>query len=103
MRRNCVETRKRAQQGRGLAQQPFHFRNARHARRIRPCGRCGRSHIELQLNRDYVFAKRIRQEGLTGRLYAACLPELSSQPYLTDFVSSARESCHLNLSSIECL
>ena len=43
------------------------------------------------LNRNYVKAKRITPEGLTGRLYAACLPEISEQPYLADFVSTTRE------------
>lgn len=55
------------------------------------------------LNRDYVLAKRITAEGLTGRLYAACLPELSGKPYLADFVSTTRESCYLNLRSVELL
>jgi LysR family transcriptional regulator for metE and metH len=55
------------------------------------------------LDRNYVLAKRITPDGITGRLYAACLPELSSKPYLADFVSSTRESCFLNLSSIELL
>ena len=55
------------------------------------------------LNRDYVLAKKITLEGLTGRLYAACLPEVSGKPYLTDFVVSTRESCYLNLDSIELL
>jgi LysR family transcriptional regulator for metE and metH len=55
------------------------------------------------LNRDYVVAKRITPDGLTGRLYAACLPDVSGKPYLTDFVRSTRESCYLNLSNIELL
>ena len=55
------------------------------------------------LNRDYVLAKRITADGLTGRLYAACLPELSGKPYLADFVSTTRESCYLNLNSVELL
>lgn len=55
------------------------------------------------LDRDYVLAKRITRKGLTGRLYAACLPELSSKPYMTDFVTNTRESCYLNLRSIELL
>ena len=55
------------------------------------------------LDRDYVLAKRITPEGLTGRLYAACLPELSAKPYLADFVASTRESCYLNLPSVELL
>jgi LysR family transcriptional regulator for metE and metH len=55
------------------------------------------------LNRDYVIARRITAGGLTGRLYAACLPEVSAKPYLADFVSGTRESCFLNLSNIELL
>ncbi len=55
------------------------------------------------LNRDYVTARRITPDGLTGRLYAACLPELSGKTYLTDFVRSTRESSYLNLRSIELL
>jgi LysR family transcriptional regulator for metE and metH len=53
------------------------------------------------VRRDYVLAKRITAEGLTGRLYAACLPELSEKAYLTDFVRTIRESSYLNLQSIE--
>jgi LysR family transcriptional regulator for metE and metH len=55
------------------------------------------------LNRDYVLAKRITAGGLTGRLYAACLPELSRKPYLTDFVQIMRESSYLNLGGVELL
>jgi LysR family transcriptional regulator for metE and metH len=53
------------------------------------------------LNRDYVRAKRISADGLTGRLYAACLPEASAKPYMIDFVESTRESCYLNLTNVE--
>ena len=55
------------------------------------------------LTRDYVLAKRITAGGLTGRLYAACLPEMSQQPYLVDFVSTTRESCYVNLLSVDLL
>ena len=55
------------------------------------------------LNRDYVLAKRITQGGLTGRLYAACLPEMSGKSYLADFVGTTRESCYLNLPDVELL
>ena len=55
------------------------------------------------INRDYVLAKRITPTGLTGRLYAACLPELSSQAFLRDFVQSTRENCYLKLSNVELL
>lgn len=53
------------------------------------------------LNRDYVLAKRITADGLNGKLYAACLPELTQKAYLTDFVTTIRESSYLNLRSIE--
>lgn len=55
------------------------------------------------LNRDYVLAKPITEEGLTGRLYASCLPEISRKPYLTDFVQIMRESSYLNLGGVELL
>jgi LysR family transcriptional regulator, regulator for metE and metH len=55
------------------------------------------------LNRDYVLAKRITPDGLTGRLYAACLPEMSTRSYLADFVHTTRESCYLNLDNITLL
>ncbi|RJG06306.1 LysR family transcriptional regulator [Noviherbaspirillum cavernae] len=55
------------------------------------------------VDRDYVLAKRITVDGLTGRLYAACLPELSGKPFLADFVNTTRESCYLNLRSVELL
>ncbi|MBX9868267.1 MAG: LysR family transcriptional regulator [Burkholderiaceae bacterium] len=59
--------------------------------------------VQNYLNRDYVLAKPITQRGLTGRLYLACLPEISSKPYLSDFVVGTRESCYLNLQSIALL
>lgn len=55
------------------------------------------------LNRDYVRAKRITANGLTGKLYAACLPDVSDKPYLADFVRGTRESCYLDLRDIELL
>lgn len=59
--------------------------------------------VQNYLSRDYVIAKRIGRKGLTGRLYAACLPEMSGKPYLADFVATTRESCYLNLQGIELL
>ncbi|MBI3285558.1 MAG: LysR family transcriptional regulator [Burkholderiales bacterium] len=53
------------------------------------------------VNRAYVLPKRITADGLTGRLYAACLPELSEKAYLSDFVAIIRESSYLNLQNIE--
>ncbi|MFZ6644704.1 LysR substrate-binding domain-containing protein [Undibacterium sp. TJN25] len=53
------------------------------------------------VNRDYVMQKRITREGLTGKLYAASLGEMSGKSYLTDFVRTIRESSYLSLPSIE--
>ncbi len=55
------------------------------------------------LKRDYVLAKPITARGLTGRLYAACLPELSTRPFLTDFVRTTRQSCFLSLDRVALL
>ena len=55
------------------------------------------------LNRNYVASQRITAQGLTGRLYAACLPDIAEKAYLTDFVETIRESSYLNLQSIELL
>ncbi len=55
------------------------------------------------LKRDYVVCRPITNQGLTGRLYAACLPDTSTKSYLTDFVSTTRESCYLSLSNIALL
>jgi LysR family transcriptional regulator for metE and metH len=59
--------------------------------------------VQPYLDKQYVAARRIGAKGLTGRLYAACLPELSDRAYLADFVSMIRDSCYLNLRSIELL
>jgi LysR family transcriptional regulator for metE and metH len=59
--------------------------------------------VQPYLDKHYVTARRIGTRGLTGRLYTACLPELSTRAYLVDFVSMIRDSCFLNLRSIELL
>lgn len=59
--------------------------------------------VQPYLNRNYVTARRITKYGLTGRLYAASVPEISAKPYLGDFVAMTRESCYLNLDSVELL
>ena len=55
------------------------------------------------LKRDYVLAKRITTHGLTGKLYAASLPEMSTRPFMTDFVATTRESCYLSLDGVALL
>jgi LysR family transcriptional regulator for metE and metH len=59
--------------------------------------------VQPYLDKQYVTARRIGAKGLTGRLYMACLPDLSDRAYLADFVSMIRDSCFLNLRSIELL
>ncbi|GGI53165.1 LysR family transcriptional regulator [Oxalicibacterium solurbis] len=59
--------------------------------------------VQPYLNRNYVTARRITKNGLTGRLYAASAPDISAKPYLGDFVEMTRESCYLNLDSVELL
>ncbi|MDY7578395.1 LysR family transcriptional regulator [Herbaspirillum sp. RTI4] len=55
------------------------------------------------LNRDYVLAKRITAQGLTGRLYAACQPELSALAYMQDFIATIRATSYLSLPNVELL
>ena len=55
------------------------------------------------VKRNYVLSKPITEHGLTGRLYAACLPDLSHKAYLSDFVQTTRENCYLQLSEVELL
>lgn len=59
--------------------------------------------VQNYLNRNYVLAKRITPDGLTGRLYAACLPELSGRSYLADFITATRETSYLNLPNVALL
>ncbi len=55
------------------------------------------------VSRDYVLAKRITAEGLTGSLYAAALPELSEKTFLQDFVNTIRETSFLQLPNVRLL
>ena len=55
------------------------------------------------VKRDYVLAKKITPHGLTGKLYAASLPEISARPFLVDFVATTRQSCYLNLQGVALL
>lgn len=52
------------------------------------------------INRNYVLPKRITPNGLTGSLYAATLPELSTKTYLQDFVNTIRETSFLKLPNV---
>lgn len=59
--------------------------------------------VQGYLDRGYVSARPVGQGGLTGRLYAACLPALSRRPYLADFVAVVRESCFVTLKDVTLL
>ena len=59
--------------------------------------------VQNYLERKYVTAVRISEQGLFGKLYATCNAETSQRPFLTDFVSMTRESCFLTLPGITLL
>ena len=55
------------------------------------------------LDRGYVSARPIGRAGLKGELHMACLPALSAQRWLQDFVTVTRQSCFTSLPGIELL
>jgi LysR family transcriptional regulator for metE and metH len=59
--------------------------------------------VQHYLDRDYVLARPIGKNGLSGALHAACLPAAAGQAYLQEFVSIVRESCYVSLRGIELL
>jgi LysR family transcriptional regulator for metE and metH len=59
--------------------------------------------VQNYLDRGYVTARRVGSKGLTGRLYMACTPGTSEQPWLADFVRITRENCFRSLPGIELL
>jgi len=59
--------------------------------------------VQNYLERKYVSAVKIGEQGLFGKLYASCNAETSQRPYLADFVSMTRESCFLTLPGITLL
>lgn len=59
--------------------------------------------VQGYLDRGYVAARPVGRRGLTGRLYLACIPGLSGQPWLADFVAVTRETSFLTLSGIDLL
>ena len=59
--------------------------------------------VQGYLDRGYVNARPIGSQGLTGRLYVACLPATSARGHLADFVSITRETCFLSLKGIALL
>lgn len=59
--------------------------------------------VQGYVDRGYVTARRIGQQGLTGRLYAACMQRTADRPWLGDFVSVTRESSFLSLKGVALL
>jgi LysR family transcriptional regulator for metE and metH len=59
--------------------------------------------VQNYLERKYVSAVKINEQGLFGKLYATCNAETSQRPYLVDFVDMTRESCFLTLPGITLL
>lgn len=59
--------------------------------------------VQGYVDRGYVTARRIGPQGLTGRLYAACLQRTAEWPWLADFVGVTRESSFLSLKGVALL
>lgn len=55
------------------------------------------------LERRYVSARPITRDGLTGKLYAATLPDAGKRPYMAEFVSVMRQTSLASLPEIELL
>ena len=59
--------------------------------------------VQGYVDRGYVTARRIGPQGLTGRLYAACMQRTAEWPWLADFVGVTRESSFLSLKGVALL
>jgi len=59
--------------------------------------------VQSYLDRGYVTARPIGDNGLRGELHAASLPGLSAKPYLQDFVQVTRETSFVTLKGVELL
>jgi len=59
--------------------------------------------VQGYVDRGYVTARPIGPQGLTGRLYAACLQHTAERPWLVDFVGVTRESSFLSLKGVALL
>mgnify|MGYP002335998436 CR=1 FL=1 len=56
--------------------------------------------IKNYLDYGYVIARRIGKGGLWSDLYAAAMEETARQPYLRDFLETARKACFAELDGI---
>jgi LysR family transcriptional regulator for metE and metH len=59
--------------------------------------------VKNYVDRGYVAAQRIGEQGLTGRLYAATPERLADRPYLAEFVRIMRETSLLTLPGVTLL
>jgi LysR family transcriptional regulator, regulator for metE and metH len=56
--------------------------------------------VASYVNREQVLGRRIGKAGLWNDLYAATTTAMAKQPYLEDFLETARRECFANLESI---
>jgi LysR family transcriptional regulator, regulator for metE and metH len=56
--------------------------------------------VASYVNREQVLGRRIGKTGLWSDLYAATTTAMAKQPYLEDFLETARRECFANLQSI---
>jgi LysR family transcriptional regulator for metE and metH len=56
--------------------------------------------IKNYLEHDYVVARRIGAKGLWSDLYAATTTDLARQPYVADFIATARRTCFATLDGL---
>lgn len=52
------------------------------------------------LDKDHVAARPLGEQGLWSTLYAAVRTEQAEQPYIADFIETARETCFANLEGV---
>lgn len=59
--------------------------------------------VQSYLDRGYVTARPVGEQGLMGELHTACLPQLSGRHYLQDFVGVIRETSFVALKAVTLL
>jgi len=56
--------------------------------------------IKNYVEHDYVIARRIGARGLWSDLYAATTRDMADQPYVADFIATARRTCFATLDGL---
>jgi LysR family transcriptional regulator for metE and metH len=56
--------------------------------------------IKNYVEHDYVIARRIGARGLWSDLYAATTKDMADQPYVADFIATARRTCFATLDGL---